>query len=395
MIRTTGDKVDGIVAQGLGAQGDGAAQSDAPLLMSRIPALDGIRTIAVLLVMCAHGGLGSLIPGGLGVTVFFFLSGYLITSLMRSENRQTGTVSLSQFYIRRFVRILPPLYISLVLCEVLIASGIFVMPRPPEWLGVTSQVFFFQNYANLFGNPIGIPLTGIWSLAVEEHFYMFFPLCYVFFLRKISRRQQLLFCLLVCAIPLGFRIYYAQTLADFSGNYNWSHTRIDSIMFGAALALFNNPKLDRDAWRPHSTHAILALAILFVSLIIREELFRQTVRYTLQGAALYILFSYAIWDSGRLARLLASPFSVIVARYSYTLYLIHLPLLLLARQFIASRPLSVPVAYALAFFYAAAMYRWVERPLAAWRHRLHSAKTGELEKPVHAADLIHDRSHAS
>lgn len=390
MMRTLSGKVD----DG-GAEDVVSARSDTPLLMSRIPALDGIRTIAVLLVMGAHGGLGSLIPGGFGVTVFFFLSGFLITSLMRSENRQTGTVSLAQFYIRRFIRILPPLYISLALCEILIASGIFVLPRSPEWLGVVSQVFFFQNYASLFGNPIGIPLTGIWSLAVEEHFYMFFPLCYVFLVRKLSQKQQLLFCLLVCAIPLGFRIYYALTLADYSGNYNWSHTRIDSIMFGVSLALFNNPRLDRDAWRPHSTDAILAIAILFISLIVRDELFRQTLRYTLQGVALYILFSYAIWDSGRLARLLASPFSVIVARYSYTLYLIHLPLLLLLRQFIASRLLSVPVAYMLAFLYAAAMYRWVERPLAAWRHRLHSARTDEFEKPVHATDLIHDRSHAS
>lgn len=395
MMRTASDKADGLGPKGTRAESPGRAMSAPPLLMSRIPALDGIRTIAVLLVMCAHGGLDRVIPGGLGVTVFFFLSGYLITSLMRSENRQTGTVSLAQFYIRRFIRILPPLYISLVLCEMLIASGVFVLPRAPEWLGVVSQVFFFQNYASLFGNPIGIPLTGIWSLAVEEHFYMFFPLCYVFLVRKLSQKQQLLFCLLVCAIPLGFRTYYALTLADYSANYNWSHTRLDSIMFGVSLALFNNPRLDRDAWRPHSTHVIVALGILFLSLVVRDELFRQTLRYTLQGAALYILFSYAIWDSGRLASLLASPFSVVVARYSYTLYLIHLPLLLLVRQFISIRPLSVSVAYALAFLYAAAMYRWVERPLAAWRHRLHSARTDELEKPVHATELIHDRSHAS
>src|SRR5437016_5429614 len=78
-----------------------------------IPSLDGIRAVAFLFVFVAHAGLGNVVPGGFGVTIFFFLSGYLITTLMRREAERSGTVSLRIFYARRFLRIFPPFYLVL------------------------------------------------------------------------------------------------------------------------------------------------------------------------------------------------------------------------------------------------------------------------------------------
>src|ERR1700733_3228445 len=83
-----------------------------------IPSLDGIRAASFLIVFAAHAGLADLVPGGFGVTVFFFLSGYLITTLLRMEWQQSGTVSLKQFSLRRVLRILPPFYFTLLLATV-------------------------------------------------------------------------------------------------------------------------------------------------------------------------------------------------------------------------------------------------------------------------------------
>src|SRR3954452_12354755 len=92
--------------------------------MGHVPVLDGFRALAIILVMLSHVGLGHIIPGGFGVTIFFFLSGYLITSLLRVEAGRTRSIDLRSFYLRRSVRILPPFYITGALTAVLTVSGL-------------------------------------------------------------------------------------------------------------------------------------------------------------------------------------------------------------------------------------------------------------------------------
>src|ERR1051326_8050510 len=90
----------------------------------QIPSLDGIRALAVLLVFAAHAGLNERVPGNFGVTVFFFLSGYLITTLLRLEWERTGGISLKAFYLRRVLRILPPMYLVLAAASLLTVAGL-------------------------------------------------------------------------------------------------------------------------------------------------------------------------------------------------------------------------------------------------------------------------------
>jgi peptidoglycan/LPS O-acetylase OafA/YrhL len=99
-----------------------------------LPCLDGIRGLAFLLVFVAHAGLGRLLPGGLGVTIFFFLSGYLITTLLRLEIEDTGTISLRNFYVRRALRILPPMYVTLCIVALLGLYGAMRVVSPPPCL---------------------------------------------------------------------------------------------------------------------------------------------------------------------------------------------------------------------------------------------------------------------
>ena len=155
-----------------------------------IPSLNGIRAISVLLVVLAHSGFGTIVPGGLGVTIFFFLSGYLITTLMLTENERLGNIAILRFYTRRIFRLAPPLLITLAIAYGLTYSGL--LPEGQITLeGLTAQILYFANYFTLFFDPSDnkVPAgTGIlWSLAVEEHFYIFFPLLMTLFLRNASR----------------------------------------------------------------------------------------------------------------------------------------------------------------------------------------------------------------
>jgi len=331
-----------------------------------------MRAVAIAIVFVAHCGLEDVIPGGFGVTIFFFLSGYLITTLLRSEAQETRRIDLRAFYIRRTLRIWPSLYITVFLT--LMLSWWLPNPRPAEPWGVFGQLAFLSNYPSLFGNAAGVPGLPLWSLAVEEHFYLIFPLVFAVFFARRSPRQAAVFCAVACVAVLLTRIVTAYTISDIGHIYYWSHTRIDSILFGCCLALWHNPVLDEDAWRPRQIHLWLAVAVILACFLFRDEMFRQTLRYSLQGIALFVVFSYLIGDRGLFGRAMSSRLLRRVALYSYTLYLVHVPLIQLVRWLAPDMGMAGVIALsgALSMAYAAAMYTAVEAPAARWRRRLHT-----------------------
>jgi peptidoglycan/LPS O-acetylase OafA/YrhL len=141
-----------------------------------IPSLDGLRAISILIVLVSHAGYGSAVPGGLGVTIFFFLSGYLITTLLLDETERSGRINIGKFYLRRVFRLFPPLLVTLFIAYSLVALGL--LDGGISWSGVLAQLFYFANYYGLFFDPGNTTAAGtgiLWSLAVEEHFYMIYP----------------------------------------------------------------------------------------------------------------------------------------------------------------------------------------------------------------------------
>lgn len=337
--------------------------------MSHVPVLDAFRAIAILLVMFSHIGLEHLVPGGFGVTLFFFLSGYLIISILRSENEKTGAVSLSGFYIKRFVRIFPPMYITYVI--VLFLIGIGWIHYKPDGLGVLRDLLFLTNYPSIWEGHGGVPMP-LWSLDVEEHFYILFSAAYVLLLRRMKSAMAAFWCFVACVVFLGIRVYLASTLPDYSNNYYWSHTRMDSILAGGCLALWQNPAIDERAWKPSGLHLVLALLALILTLVIRDPFFRETLRYSVQSAALFVVFSFAIGNGGFIAWFAQRPFVQLTALLSYTLYLVHYPILrALQAQFpeVAVGWLAIPF-FAFSYAYALLMRHWVEVPLGPWRSRL-------------------------
>ncbi|MFM7320022.1 MAG: acyltransferase family protein, partial [Armatimonadota bacterium] len=169
----------------------------------QIPSLDGIRAISFLIVFLAHAGFYDKVPGGMGVTIFFFLSGYLITTLLRVELDTTGTLDLRRFYLRRVLRIFPPFYAFLAVS--LLAAFLWVVPTKVTWEGVGAQILYLYNYYAIVRGPEGIPpgTDVYWSLAVEEHFYLVFPFAYLLLHRRVADgRGRALWLGAVCAAVL-------------------------------------------------------------------------------------------------------------------------------------------------------------------------------------------------
>lgn len=338
-----------------------------------MPSLDGIRAVAALVVFFSHAGWGHVVPGGLGVTIFFFLSGYLITTLLRREYTAHGKLNLSHFYLRRAWRILPPMYLILALCLGLGMLGL--TPNDATVGGVLSQVFQVSNYYWIVSGDAGLinATRAFWSLSVEEHFYLVYPLLLLAGLRRGAPvRLMVALCIAVlvwrCILVYGFHVPPGRT-------YLGTDTRFDSLLYGCILGLWHNPALEdreRDLapmWR--ALAVLFGLGVIALTLVVRSDQFRETLRYTLQGIACIPLFwvavRYAKW--GPIAVLNWAPM-VWLGKLSYTFYLVHF----LAIQF-CSRwfPGKVPAAlgaFVLSVVAAIAMYHYVEQPCARRRARL-------------------------
>jgi peptidoglycan/LPS O-acetylase OafA/YrhL len=345
-----------------------------------------LRAVSFLIVFAAHAGLDKVVPGGFGVTVFFFLSGYLITTLMRMEAEKTGHVNLRKFYLRRALRILPPFYIVLVAVTALGAIDFLHATVPLQPLPVASQVLHFSNYwiaAHGWGGVA--PGTGVyWSLAVEEHFYLFFPAVFLALSRmKISGRQKAIAFWTACAAVLAWRCVLVFFLhASVDRTYLCSDTRVDSIAFGCALAVWQNPVLDtigdearaRLVWRGLLFPA--GLALLLVTFLVRGQIFRETIRYTAQGLALTPVFVAALrWPAWPAFRVLNWRPIRFVGTLSYSLYLLHQAVIAAIAQHtragaVARALLALIVSFAIAW----TIYRFVEKPCARLRRRLSSSE---------------------
>lgn len=346
-----------------------------------VPSLDGIRAASFLLVFAAHAGLERVVPGGFGVTVFFFLSGYLITTLLRMEQDARGTVSLRQFYLRRALRILPPFYLVLGIAAIAAAGSL--IPGGVEGRPLAAQALHFANYWIVLhgyeGQPSG---TGVyWSLAVEEHFYVVFP-CLYLVLRALvrDRRRQAMALWALCGAVLAWRCVLVYALhAAPDRTYVATDARFDSILFGCALALHGNPMLDgpsrisEASWKylflPASALALLA------SFVYRDPGFRETLRYTIQGAALTSVFIVAVrypgWGPFRLLNL---PVMTFLGVLSYPLYLVHHVMLGALGAAPLGPGLRAVIALAASIAVAWVIHELVEKPCARLRRRLEAAR---------------------
>jgi peptidoglycan/LPS O-acetylase OafA/YrhL len=345
----------------------------------RIPSLDGIRGLAAMTVFVSHVGLRDIIPGGFGVTVFFFLSGFLITTLLRREWARSRDISLKHFYLRRAFRIWPPMYIVLLILMIPWVNGMTHNPTTPAALA--AQFLQYTNYYIIVASEAHLVpgACPMWSLAVEEHFYLMFPVALLFLLRRVSLGQTVKVLLGVCALVLLWRCVLVFGFGLGEGyTFLATDTRLDSILYGCVLALAANPALDRNVLpfgeRFWMGAVAVGLAVLGFCFVYRDAQFRETFRYTLQGLALAPLFFAAIrYSHWPIFRWLDWAPMRAMGLISYTFYLIHVAALAIVERYVEGPWLvHASLGFALSVAFSVAMYLLVERHMGTLRRRLQS-----------------------
>lgn len=346
-----------------------------------IPSLDGLRAISVLIVFWAHAALPFGVRGGTGVTVFFFLSGYLITTLLRVEYDRYERISLKGFYLRRVLRILPPMYIAVALGLLLTLVGALTVPVTVG--GVAASSFFFANYwkiAGLDGIPDGLGV--LWSLAVEEHYYVIFPLVYILMRKFLPKRaHQAIVLAVICAVVLAWRCWLMfEAGATDVRVYYATDTRIDGILLGAIFAIILNPMYGEltmpNRWAlPLLASVATLIFMVFVFARFVDTPHAYTWGYSVQALTLIPIFGYLITrPRSWIGRILNWKPIAFLGVLSYTMYLVHV-LFLRAVENLLTLPhvAEVCIAGVATFLFAWGVNKVVERPIARLRKKLSRA----------------------
>ncbi len=351
--------------------------------------LQGLRALAVLLVVLDHAGLPFLRGGFVGVDVFFVLSGFLITGLLLAQARRDGKVRLLDFYVRRARRILPAAVLTLVVTDIAAHQLLnFVRAREAVtdsvWAAFfAANVHFAQTGSDYFaqGRPPS-PVQHFWTLAVEEQFYLVWPVVLsLLLLAAVLRRHALLFVVSAGLASLAWSIH--ATAATPVSAYFSTTARAWELALGAALALAA-PRLrwipPRAGWL--GLAAIVTAAVAFSG---STPFPGYAALLPTLGAALVI--AAGIGRQGSAGRLLSlAPFRYVGDR-SYAFYLWHWPVLVIAAGYVG-HDLSTTASLALlagAFFLSILSYGLVENPI---RHMSWRPQTGALLWPASAAVIV-------
>ncbi len=214
-----------------------------------VPSLDGLRAFSILLVLFGHFLLPTKISGigAFGVTVFFFISGFLITRLLFAEMKRTGRIAITHFYLRRLLRLYPALVVSITLC----AALVIYRGQPLDAVELESVFLYFSNYLIAYrefhSSAYTLPIGALWSLSIEEHFYLLFPAIFIMFKGSPTRVAQI--AIGICIACLGIRCFYLSLWPEWVGTlatYWRSETRFDSIAFGVLIIGFGSSSCQSD-----------------------------------------------------------------------------------------------------------------------------------------------------
>ena len=347
-----------------------------------LPGLEGLRGVAVLVILVFHSGVGWLPGGFLGVSTFFTLSGFLITRLLVAEVASSGRVDFAAFYTRRARRILPAAFLALAGIAVF---GAFA--ADPVQLGRLredglSALFYVANwwfivsgaeYAVQLGSPS--PIQHFWSLAIEEQFYLFFP-CLVFLaLRRGASTRRLVFALVArIALCWTWTAWLASHDASITRLYYGSDTRAPELFAGALLALLlPRPSEPLKGLNPAAV-AALGVVGLGVSAVFWLSASHYDDFLYPGGLAIYTLASVAMLvastaPTGPIFWLLSTAPLRWLGRISYGAYLYHWPIFLWIDSHSTGleMPALIAVRVGLTLLLSELSYRWLEEPLRRGR----------------------------
>jgi peptidoglycan/LPS O-acetylase OafA/YrhL len=342
------------------------------------PEIDGLRAIAVLAVVLYHAGTGIANQGFAGVDVFFVISGYLITALLHREWQSSGRIDLIAFYARRVRRILPAMVV--VIAVTLVLSAFLLSPLREQRhvaqsgaasLLMTANVFFqFTSGGYFDGSSDEMPLLHLWSLSVEEQFYLLWPLLLLAILRL---RPKYVLPAVATALILSFVLAELLIAGTPSAAFYQMPARFWELALGGMVAL-RAPAALRPGIAMAAAYAgaTTVLAAMIVVTFPGHFPGIGALPATL-GAALLLLAVHGSRDLGLVGAWLRSPPMRSIGLISYSLYLWHWPLLALDKATrIGPQPVAVAMALCLlAVLLAWLSYRFVETPFRRARSASH------------------------
>lgn len=347
-----------------------------------ITGLDGIRAIAVIMVLAYHLKLALFKSGFLGVTVFFVLSGYLITGILISEVEEEGTIDLKNFWLRRIRRLVPAvmsmavviIFVSAVVNRVIFTKGCKDFLASVLGFNNWWQIFNKVSYFEAAGVPS--PFTHCWSLAIETQFYLIYPLILLGIYKLAKSRGEgrakrgLLFAgvtLLLALISVILMIVLFDPQQDASRVYYGTDTRAFSLLFGALLAILWDYRM---VPRRLSASVNMVLgSVSFAVLLVMTIAINGSSNFWYRGGQfvgtiLTVLVIYAV--SGRktlLSRLLSHPVLKWIGDRSYSIYLWHYPIILLISKGIKASWWITLIELVLSVVLAELSYRFIETPI--------------------------------
>ena len=347
-----------------------------------ITGLDGIRAIAVIMVLAYHLKLALFKSGFLGVTVFFVLSGYLITGILISEVEEEGTIDLKNFWLRRIRRLVPAvmsmavviIFVSAVVNRIIFTKGCKDFLASVLGFNNWWQIFNKVSYFEAAGVPS--PFTHCWSLAIETQFYLIYPLILLGIYKLVKSREEgrakrgLLFAgvtLLLALISVILMIVLFDPQQDASRVYYGTDTRAFSLLFGALLAILWEYRM---VPRRLSASVNMVLgSVSFVVLLVMTIAINGSSNFWYRGGQfvgtiLTVLVIYTV--SGRktwLSRFLSNPVLKWIGDRSYSIYLWHYPIILLISKGIKASWWITLIEIVLSVVLAELSYRFIETPI--------------------------------
>ena len=347
-----------------------------------ITGLDGIRAIAVIMVLAYHLKLALFKSGFLGVTVFFVLSGYLITGILISEVEEEGTIDLKNFWLRRIRRLVPAvmsmavviIFVSAVVNRIIFTKGCKDFLASVLGFNNWWQIFNKISYFEAAGVPS--PFTHCWSLAIETQFYLIYPLILLGIYKLVKSRGEgranrgLLFAgvtLLLALISVILMIVLFDPQQDASRVYYGTDTRAFSLLFGALLAILWEYRM---VPRRLSASVNMVLgSVSFAVLLVMTIAINGSSNFWYRGGQFFgtiltVLMVYAVSGPKTwLSRFLSNPVLKWMGDRSYSIYLWHYPIILLISKGIKASWWITLIEIVLSVVLAELSYRFIETPI--------------------------------
>lgn len=312
-----------------------------PLLMNRIKCIDGLRAISIIMVLLAHAGptmpqilrghflFNFLANAGLGVRIFFVLSGYLITKILIIEEAKTGIINIRHFFLRRMLRIFPIFYLYIL---VVVLLKLYYIPNIIDKVSdVVPALFYVWNYKFLWVNISGNAnwfLGHFWSLSMEEQFYLFWPFTFAFFYSNDSRSRFFRVLIAVIVLMPVLRVASYFLMPENRGQIAWMlHTGGDSILIGCLGALIEKTERFKSVFIDYLNNKWLIVFTLLFLFILSPSLslayggaYQLPFGISLDNIFILILLFWIMYIPTIFTKFLNHKVMVNIGTLSYSLY---------------------------------------------------------------------------